>query len=579
MMDVTSNTTSSDYDGPAELPLVYLQTAMADTPAPGSTTLVPAGGNLQSALNNAQCGETIQLQAGATYTGSFNFPAKSCDDQHWIIVRTSTPDSGLPAEGVRLTPCYAGVRSLPGRPALNCGSTENVLAKIQLGSTGNGPIQFENGASHYRFVGLEITRRSGTGLVGALVVAQKGSAADSLIIDRSWIHGTTQDDTGTGVALAGLTNTAVISSYLNDFHCTAVVGACIDSHAIGGGGGSLPGGPYAIVNNFLEAAGENILFGGGAATTTPADIQISQNHFFKPLIWMKGSAGFVGGAGGHPFVVKNHLEFKNAQRVLAEDNIFENNWGGFTQHGHSILLTPKNQYDGTTKTNVCPLCRVTDVTIRYSTIRHVGAGIAMGTSLSDGGGQAAAGERYSIHDLIIDDINGIAYNGGGGFLEYANGWTSNVLNSVTINHVTAFPQTTGRMTVLWNNTTNPPMWGFIFTNNIVNATGTPFLNGDGNPLSCAVKDIPLTSLTSCFTSYSYANNVIAAPPGADPTSKWPSENFFPASDNAIQFVTYNNGNGGNYQLLSTSPYKNAGTDGKDPGADIEAVEAAIANVY
>ena len=576
-MDVNPNTTSSNYDGPAELPLVYLQTAMADTPAPGSTISVPGNGSLQSALNSANCGDTITLQAGATYTGIVTFPAKSCDDQHWIIVRTSTPDSGLPPEGTRITPCYAGVSSLPGRPALNCSSTQNVLAKLQFASTGNGPIQFANGASHYRLIGLEITRQAGTGLVGALILAKSASAADSLIIDRSWIHGTSQDDTATGVALSGFTNTAVISSYLNDFHCTAIVGACIDSHAIGGGAGSLTGGPYAILNNFLEAAGENILFGGSAATSTPADIQISQNHFFKPLTWMKGSAGFVGGSGGHPFVAKNHLELKNAQRVLAENNIYEYSWGGFTQNGHSILLTPKDQYNGNTNGNICPLCKVTDVTIRYSTISHVGGGIAMGTSVSDGGGQASAGERYSIHDVIIDDINGPAYDGGGGFLEYANGWNTNVINSVTVNHVTAFP--TGHLMVLWNETSNPPMWGFTFTNNIVNATSSPFLNGDGNPTSCAVSDIPLTSLTNCYTSYSYNNNVIEGALAAHPASDWPSGNFFPTSDKAIQFTNYNNGNGGNYQLLSTSPYKNAGTDGKDLGADVEAVEAAIANVY
>src|SRR6266446_5660527 len=101
---------------------------MATTPAHGSTIIVNAGGDLKSALSSANCGDTIQLQAGATFTGAFTFPAKSCDDNHWIIVRTSAADSALPAEGSRLTPCYAGVSSLPGRPAFHCSSTKNVLA-------------------------------------------------------------------------------------------------------------------------------------------------------------------------------------------------------------------------------------------------------------------------------------------------------------------------------------------------------------------------------------------------------------------------------------------------------------------
>lgn len=579
-VSVSSGLGSGNFDGPAELPRVYLNTAMSNTPAPGVTTLVPSGGDFQSALNNANCGDTIQLQSGATFSGLFKIPSKSCDAQHWIIVRTSAPDSSLPAENVRVSPCYAGVSSLPGRPALNCTSTTNVMAQILYNQTaGSGPIQFESGANFYRFIGVEITRSVGTGYIGALVSAETGVTADQIIIDRSWVHGTSQDETAVGVALAGLTNTSVIDSYLDDFHCTAKVGSCTDSHAVAGGTGSGGNGPYQIVNNFLEASGENIMFGGGAATASPADIYISQNHFYKPMMWLQGQPGFVGGVGGNPFVVKNHMELKNAQRILAENNIFENTWGGFSQVGFSILLTPKDQYDVITKTNICPLCQVTDVTVRYSTISHVGAGIQIANVLSDGGGVASAGERYSIHDVVIDDISVAKYDGGGGFLEMGNGWSTNPLNSVTVNHVTAFPDPAGHDLNVYNITTNPMMWGFTFTNNIVNSTNFPVWNGLGEPTSCSVKDVPITSLTACFTSYSFTNNVIAAVPSGYPASTWPAGNSFPASDSVIQFTNYSNGNGGDYQLLPSSPYKNTGTDGKDPGADIAAVQAAITGVY
>jgi hypothetical protein len=579
-MGVSAGQSSSNHDGPAELPRVYLQTAMANTPARGTTTLVSAGGDFQSALNNAQCGDTIELQAGATFSGLFKVPAKACDDDHWIVVRTSASDASLPPEGGRVSPCFAGVTSLPGRPSFHCSSPKNVLAKILFTQTsGSGPIQFESGANHYRFLGLEITRSTGTGYVGSLVMPQLWAAADHLIIDRSWLHGSAQDETDTGVALSGITNAAVIDSYLTDFHCTSVVGSCTDAHAIAGGGGSLTGGPYQITNNFLEASGESILFGGGAATTAPADIQIAQNHFFKPWIWMSGTSGYVGGVGGNPFLVKNHLELKNAQRVLVEGNIFENDWGGFSQIGFSILLTPKNQYVISSKTNVCPLCKVTDVTIRNCTISHVGAGIQIADVPSDGGAPALAGEHYSIHDVIIDDISAKKYNGGGGFIEFGNGWTANVLNSVTVNHVTAFPDPVAHILSMFNATTNPTMFGFNFTNNIVNATKFPVWNGSGNPQSCSFFDVPLTTMTACFTTFSFLNNVIAATPSAYPPSDWPAKNFFPTDDSAIQFVNYNNASGGDYHLLPSSPYKNAGSDGKDPGADIDAVQAAIAGVY
>jgi len=129
-LSVNPTSNSSGFDGPAELPRVYLRSTMADTPTPGNVINVTAGGNVQAALNSANCGDTVLLQASATFTGSFTLPAKACDDQHWIVIRTSAPDSSLPPEGTRMTPCYAGVASLPGRPAFQCSTTQKLLAQI-----------------------------------------------------------------------------------------------------------------------------------------------------------------------------------------------------------------------------------------------------------------------------------------------------------------------------------------------------------------------------------------------------------------------------------------------------------------
>jgi hypothetical protein len=67
-------------------------------------------------------------------------------------------------------------------------------------------------------------------------------------------------------------------------------------------------------------------------------------------------------------------------------------------------------------------------------------------------------------------------------------------------------------------------------------------------------------------------------PATAPASKWPVQNFFPANVSDVQFVAYNNGNGGDYHLLPSSPYKNAGRDGRDLGADVDAVMAKIDDV-
>jgi hypothetical protein len=47
---------------------------------------------------------------------------------------------------------------------------------------------------------------------------------------------------------------------------------------------------------------------------------------------------------------------------------------------------------------------------------------------------------------------------------------------------------------------------------------------------------------------------------------------------SLGFIDFNNGNGGNYQLALGSPFRNVGTDGKDPGADITGLMQATAGV-
>lgn len=564
-----------NFDGPAELPRVTVSSAMANTPAPGTVISVNAGGDLQAALNSAHCGDTIELQAGATFNGKFVLPSKPCDDNHWIILRTSAPNSALPAEGQRLTPCYAGVASLPGRPQYSCSNPHNVLPRVVLDRGGDGALQLADGANHYRILGLEVMRSPDLPGNAKLILAQ--DVADHIVLDRSWLHGSAHDEVRNGFALNGTTHVAVVDSYFNDFHCVAMAGTCTDAHAISGGNSDTQDGVYKIENNFLEASGEAVMFGGGPATTTPADIQILHNHFFKPWQWMKGQPGFVGGVSGDPFIVKNHLEFKNATRVLVEANLMENSWGGFSQTGHSIVLTPKNQHVQSGD-HVCPICQVTDITIRYTRMSHAGGGLQLATVLDGNTGPPAlAGARWSLHDLVIDDLNR-KYLGGGSPFAILNTWPTHPVNNISINHVTAFPDPNSHMMVVGNSITNPSMYGFTFTNNLITTGRYPVWDGFGQVSSCSYLNVPVTSVAKCFTTYTFKNNGLVATPSAFPPSSWPSGNLFPDTTEAAGFVNYNNGNGGNYALLPSSPYKNKGTDGKDLGADIVGLNAALAGV-
>ena len=568
---VASRPTGGKFDGPAELPRIFIQSLMANTPAPGGTIVVPAGGNLQAALNSANCGDTITLQAGATFPGIFTFPAKSCDDQHWIIVRTSAPNTALPPEGTRLTPCYAGVASLPGRPAFNCRSTQNVMAKlIFTGKTGDGPIQFANGANHYRLLGLEVTRQAGGLIVYHLI--KMNPPADHLVFDRMWVHGTAQDETKGGLGTAGTRYVSVVDSFFTDMHCISGTGACTDGNAIGGGNGDYPMGPYKIVNNFLEAGGQSIIFGGAQATQTPTDIEIRRNHMFKPLIWLKGQPGYVGAANGNPFSVKNNFELKNAQRVLFEGNVLEYSWGGFTQNGFSILLTPRNQ-QVSSGANVCSLCQVTDVTIRYSTISHAGAGMQITNGIT-GTQPPLDGQRYSIHDVIIDDIDPVKYAGSGNLMQIGTGPVpSPLLQNLTINHITGFAR---NAFMIVGDKQATLMRNLVYTNNLLAAGPYPIYStgGTGN---CANNKNPLGILNACFSPYSFVGNAIYGNGAQFGATAYPGQNML-VPNIAAEFVKYNNGVGGDYHLVPTSPYKNAGTDGKDIGADVPAVLSAIAGV-
>ena len=565
---------ATGFDGPARLPIATVATSMTDTPAQGSVITVEAGGDLQAALDSAQCGDIIKLQAGATFTGTFRFPALQCDSQHWVIVRTSAPDSALPPEGTRVTPCYAGVASLVGRPQFSCASPTNALARLVARSV-VGPVIFQSGANHYRLMGLEIARMEGSKSAIVLVALKPGGQAHDIVLDRSWLHGSAQDETRVGFRLSGMKSVGIVDSYFSDFHCTAIVGACLEAHAVSGGIGDHQDGPYKIENNFLEASAQAIMFGGGTASTTPADITIRFNHFYKPWQWMEGNSPFQGGASGYPFIVRHAMELKNAVRVLAENNLIENVWGGFSELGAAILLTPKNQ--ATKSGNVCPICKVTDITIRYTRISHAGGGIAIATALSDGHAPAKAGARFSIHDIVLDDISR-KYVGDGRLFDLGNSWPSNPLHSVTISHITGFPDPEAGMLSLNNLTSNPEMYGFVFINNLV-TTGKYPVRGIGlGSASCAYANVPVVSLKNCFASYRFKNNALVADPSQYPPSSWPDGNLFVPNIQDVGFIRSSSNIAGPYQLQAGSPYKNRGTDGKDLGADIVGLNQALKGV-
>ncbi len=566
-------------DGPADLPAACINSAMASTPSPGATWSVCASGcaftTLQAAVNAAACGDTVELAAGETFTsGKITFPAKHCDDSHWITVRTSTPDNLLPPEGTRMTPCWAGVASLPDRPPYDCPSggpaSPSRLARIVIAPS-NGSIFIPG--DHYRLIGLEVTRPVGGGIVGFFFHVGDGS---NVVFDRMWLHGTARDEVTHGVMLSDSNHVAVVDSYFNDFKCVARTGACSDAQTISGGNDSTSGiaGAYKIVNNFLESSGENILFGGGSSADTPGDIEIRRNHLYKPMSWNPASSTFA----GVRWVVKNHLEFKNVGRVLVEGNVFENVWGGFSQFGAHVLLTPKNQAQG--HQNLCPNCQVSDITFRYNRFITGGQVFQIANGKNGNGAYAKAGSNYSIHDNVAENI---AYRGCYGCTNQYNQMSTgldaplaNTLNNVSITHNTF---------VVGTAVENNPMLnaGFLgiggprsrlqpnmtISDNIF-AGGYYGPWSTGKTTNCAYnRPGPQDKFNACWSNWKFAGNVISNGMDIHQAHNWPSSTTnFPADQSAIGYVNLGNGMGGDYTLAPSSPYKGKASDGTDPGADM-----------
>lgn len=466
-------------DGPATLPIRTMTTSMASTPAPNPPKIIGPTDNLQVALNNAVCGDNFQIdpQFEGTIT---SFPLLACDDSHWIWIASS---GTLPAEGVRIKP-------------------GTMMPKLIVKGS-NGTIK---GGVKIRVIGIEITRLIGSGLVYNLVTP--GVGAHDIIFDRDYIHGTPIDETVRGLFISNVSNVGVVDSYFSDFHCAAP-GFCSDSQAIAGGLDSIQSGNYLIKNNYLEASAEIILFGGGGALFVPTDITIIGNELRKPDSWNPDDPSYSP-VNGKPWSVKNHFELKSGKRVLFEKNTLSGNWGGFTQTGFSILLTPKNQ------NGQCPICVVEDVTIRYNRITKSGQALQLGIYPSGTGDWPSAGDNWSIHGNSFDHLGyKTCHQCGRWAVQLASSVTpsGSVLHDVLLDRntflVDGYPAPGGFL-LLGGPVTPPLISNIQYTNNVEYAGSLPIYSTGGGATNCAsVHLFKPDIISACWSGTSaFMGNVI-----------------------------------------------------------------------
>ena len=247
------------------LPKFQVDTDLDHAPVTGKSITVGEGQNLQSAIDHAKPGDEIVLQAGKTWTGTFHLPDKGKTGK-WIRIRSSALSS-LPAPGHRVSP-----KDVANMPKIVAPGTDQAF-------------KIEPHANHYRLMGLEITEKPKQGLNYGLIMQGEphdANAADLpsyITIDRCYIHGQKLAHIKFGWQMNGA-HLAIIDSYVSEFH-----GLGQDTQALTGYMGP---GPLKISNNFLEGAGENILFGGAydaIPNTTTADVTFTGNYLYKPDKW------------------------------------------------------------------------------------------------------------------------------------------------------------------------------------------------------------------------------------------------------------------------------------------------------
>jgi hypothetical protein len=488
----------------------------------GKTLAVPPRGDLQTALDIAQPGDEIVLEAGASYRGPFTLRRKAGDGSAWITVRSSRL-AELPGDGVRVSPAHAAL-----------------MPKLTAQAAGPA-LRTEDGAHHYRLIGIEVMPADEREFIYNLIAlgsdaqTSRDQVPHHINLDRCYIHGHPGYPTRRGIALNSA-HTEVTNSYLAEFK---EVGQ--DSQAIMGWTGP---GPFKITNNYLEAAGENIMFGGGAARIpglVPSDIEIRGNHLRKPLRWKPGTADY----DGVGWSVKNLFELKNARRVLVDGNLMENNWA-YSQAGFGVLFTVRGE-DG-----AMPWASVADVDFINNVIRNSTHGInILG---KDTGGASEQVKRINISNNLFETRKADGHLSGD-FLQVTEA------ADVSLAHNTVLMDLAVRAY-------GQPTTGFKLRDNLFAGGG---MHGDGTGGGSGM-------FARFFPGALVRGNVFGGMEmwAYQYTEAMQADNRFTGAK--LTGAEFANAAAGDYRLAASSQFRGTASDGKDVGCDFSALRTAVSLV-
>lgn len=634
---------------------IAIVSTVVTEPAKGATIEVPSGGNFQAALDLANCGDTIVLEAGGSYIVSLleqPFVAKAkgaCTgtSADFITIQGSNFNA-LPASLRDLLPSQISALSLP-----------KLITKVSTPA-----LEFEAGSHHYRFVGIEITNDSQnqTQLNNGLVFVGENSGSQIPItltnvphdieFDRCYVHAEGTDGTTSEYSTA-IRGFSVIAKALTIKNCRIAGFRTfwkpghtnpLSSNAVLITKGP---GPYTIVNNYMEAWFATIFTGGmpqwvtnsaavapGATTTQatltnvvgtlpavgdyvaflapgmiysvgfyhgqpyewgavkvtavngntityvpqsstnqqsawgtglggtpltsapsspgmavwngdrPKDIRIENNKFVKEPVSLNSVVN------QHGYSSKGHIELKVGLRTTINANTFEG-------YHLALVFTPRNQSSIAEGGGKNVWSTLDDTVFTNNWVKPApGVGQVFGIQLDDETCTVAPGSGMRIENNLFESgtkLVNLASSKNVQFIHNTftgNSGLSTDTEEVVFNYGGPSENLQMRDNIFYNNgygmncqLTATPCWpGLRITGNVVIDNRTPAEQLFQGPLS----------------------------------GRYPSGNYFSATLAGLQFVDAANGN---WRLSASSPYKWLGTDGTDPGVNMDTLVAALTAAY
>ena len=634
-------------------------------------TSMCSASDIQAAINEAQLGDTITIQAGVAWTVSSSLILyRKSAGSGVLTIRTSTPDAQLPASGVRILPAY-----------------KSLLPELRITSTGGSAMMVEqtsNAVEDYTFIGIwfsvaqgvdsnsdmvrlwvasatpevqtTITGASNTSPVTLTMSSTSGlSAGDHVMVygatgntgANGWwtvsnIAATTLDLNGSvgNGTFAGSTNLLKTAQWdasqtpnniifdrclfladplstarqavraagrnitIENSYCDQIK-AQTDAQCI-----SMPAtpGPVNITNNwFGGGAAENIVSGGvipNLPNQYATDVTVTHNAFskdpalYKYETWPSGAwvreGKIIDGGNGYHYIavtsgttgvsaptfptiscpspptkspgcwvvdgtvtwernwfpnsdfwtVKNLVEFKTANRVTIRWNTLDDCWPA-AQTGTGFTLKADNQGSAGDWT-----AHTEHVEFGNNVVRNVTTFAEM---TSGGDSKIGVTNDWNVHDNL--SYLGVAFQGNPFWRLY--GRPDPYLSSLVVNHNTV-DRGANNYGFFYIGTSANLLSSPVFTNNLFEFGDTAY------PMVCSTcpgtsYDKAALDAVSAWSSYTFSTNVLSG----ETLSSWPTGNF----NTAWSSIGFTDAAHGNYTLTNASPYHNAGTDGKDLGAD------------